>query len=238
MPDAQPKSSLFIVSLPRSLSSMTYYIARVVLGLKTPSWTSDGEILNVDRYALFPGPRHDTGIKFLLKEQNAALFQAAIDFLDQATVPAGFAYKDVVQPFVVSEWLRASGFRVLIIKRRLTDVAFSMLSQGWHYPRFASRGEGDLEERVIEGIVRADRALDETPGERVDYDDLMVEESVLRNALIKLYPNAAIQEFRYSDSFRATGDVILERRSTDQYKMLNEKVERIADSQTHLGPDE
>jgi hypothetical protein len=230
MPDDVQKSSLFVVSLPRSLSSMTYYIARVVLGLNAPSWTSDGEILNIDRYALYPGPSHDTSVKFLLKEKNAALFQVAIDFLDQATVPAGFAYKDVVQPFVVSEWLRSSQFRVLRIKRNLTDVAFSMLNQGWHYPRFASHSEGDLEEMLIEGIIHADMALDSVPGEQVDYDDLIVDESVLRNALVKLYPNDTIHEFKYSDSFRATGDTILQRRSSDQYKMLGEKVEKLADS--------
>jgi hypothetical protein len=209
---------------------MTYYIARVVLGLNAPSWTSDGEILNIDRYALYTGPRHDTSIKFLLKEQNAALFQAAIDFLDQATVTDGFAYKDVIQPFIVSEWLSSSRFRVLRIKRNLTDVAFSMLNQGWHYPRFASRTEGDLEEKVIEGIIRADRALDYVPGEQVDYDDLIVDESVLRNALVKLYPNDSLHGFKYSDSFRATGETILQRRSYDQYKALGEKVERLAGS--------
>ena len=230
MLDDIQKSSLFIVSLPRSLSSLTYYIARVVLGLNAPSWTSDGEILNIDRYALYPGPSHDTSIKFLLKEKNEALFQVAIDFLDQATVPAGFAYKDVIQPFVVSEWLRSSQFRALRIKRNLTDVAFSMLNQGWHYPRFASRSEGDLQEMLIEGIIRADMALDSVPGEQVDYDDLIVDESVLRNALVKLYPNDAIQEFKYADSFRATADTILQRRSSDQYKMLGEKVEKLADS--------
>jgi len=209
---------------------MTYYIARVVLGLNAPSWTSDGEILNIDRYALYPGPGHDTSIKFLLKEKNAALFQVAIDFLDQATVPAGFAYKDVVQPFVVSEWLRSSQFRVLRIKRNLTDVVFSMRHQRWHYPKFASRSEGDLEEMVIEGIIRADMALDFAQGEQVDYDDLMADESVLRNVLVKLYPNVAIQEFKYTDSFRATGNTILQRRSSDQYKMLNEKVEKLTTS--------
>lgn len=230
MPDDIQKSSLFIVSLPRSFSSVTYYIARAVLGLNAPSWTSDGEILNVDRYALYTGPTHDTSVKFLLKETNAALFQVAIDFLDQATVPAGFAYKDVIQPFVVSEWLRSSHLRVLRIKRSLTDVTFSMLNQGWHYPRFAARSEGDLEETLIEGLIRADMALDSAPGEQVDYDDLIADESVLRNALARLYPDEAIREFKYSDELRAMGDMILQRRSLDQYKTLGEKVERLADS--------
>jgi hypothetical protein len=73
-------------------------------------------------------------------------------------------------------------------------------------------------------------ALDCVPGEQVDYDDLMVNESVLRNALVKLYPSDTIQEFKYTDSFRATGNTILQRRSSDQYKILNEKVEKLADS--------
>jgi hypothetical protein len=230
MTDEKPKDSLFIVSLPRSLSSMTYYIARVLLGLNAPSWTSDGEILNVDRFALYPGPSHDTGIKFLLKESNPALYQSVIDFLDQATVAAGFAYKDVVHPFAVSEWLESSGLRVLRIKRNLNDVAFSMLAQGWHYPRFASRGQGDLEEMVIEGIIRADIALDSLPGEHIDFDDLIADESVLRNALIKLYAGIAMQEFKFNESFHSTGKAILQRRSTDAYKMLGEKIERLSET--------
>lgn len=230
MSDEKLKNSLFIVSLPRSLSSMTYYIARVLLGLNTPSWTSDGEILNVDRFALYPGPRHDTGIKFLLKESNPALFQSVIDFLDQATVAAGFAYKDVIHPFAVSEWLASSGFRVLRIKRNLNDVAFSMLAQGWHYPRFASRGAGDLEEAVIEGIIRADIALASLAGEHIDFDDLIADESILRNALAKLYPGIAIQEFKFDESFHTTGKTVLQRRSTDRYKMLGEKIDMLSET--------
>jgi hypothetical protein len=230
MPDDIPKGSLFIVSLPRSLSSMTYYIARVVLGLNAPSWTLDGEILNIDRFVLYPGPRHDTGIKFLLRENNPALFQSVIDFLDQVTVPAGFAYKDVVQPFVVSEWPGLSQFRVLRIKRNLNDVAFSMLARGWHYPRFATCGEGHLEELVIEGIIRADMVLDSVSGEQVDFDDLIADESALRNALSKLYPTVAIQGFQYTESFHTIGSAVLQRRSTDPYKILSEKVEKLVES--------
>lgn len=230
MPDDIPKDSLFIVSLPRSLSSMTYYIARVVLGLTAPSWTSDGEILNVDRFVLYPGPRHDTGIKFLLREHDPALFQSACDFLDQATVRVGFAYKDVVQPFVVSEWLGSKQFRVLRIKRNATDVAFSMLTRGWHYPKSASCGEGDLEQLVIEGILRADKALGSAPGEQIDFDDLILDERALRNALSKLYPTVPIQEFQYTESFHSTGAAVLQRRSTDRYKMLNETVEKLVAS--------
>lgn len=230
MPDDIPKASLFIASVPRSLSSMTYYIARVVLGLKAPSWTSDGEILNIDRFVLYPGPSHDTGIKFVLRENNEALFQSVLDFLDQVTVTEGFAYKDVVQPFVISEWPGLSRFRVLRIKRNLSDVAFSMLARGWHYPKSASCGEGNLEELVIKGIIRADKALDSLPAEQVDFDDLIIDESALRNALSNLYPGVAIQDFKYTASFQATANAVLQRRSTDSYKQLSENVARLVES--------
>src|ERR1044072_5027726 len=163
IPVSVAMNSLFVVSLPRSLSSLTYYIARVALGLIAPSWTSDGEIMNIDRFALYAGPRNDANVKFLVKEDKPALFERAIDFLDQATVPHGFAYKDVIHPFVVAEWLKQNEFRVLRIKRNLTNVVFSMLAHNWLYPRVVSQNQDDTEEAVIEGLIRADMALDSIP---------------------------------------------------------------------------
>jgi hypothetical protein len=226
MTEAQQLNSLFVVSLPRSMSSLTYHIARIALGLNIPSWTSDGEILNVDRYAFFSGPTHDMGVKFTVEENDPALFQKMRDFLSQAAAARGFAYKDVIQPFVVSEWLRSTEFRVLSIKRNLTDVIYSMLAQKWFYPKSAARGEGDEMDLLIEGIIRADRALDATAAERVDYDDLVADESALRNALAKLYPEAAMRGFQFNSSFHKTRDSVLQRRTTDQYKMLNEKIQK------------
>jgi hypothetical protein len=219
-------NSLFVISLPRSLSSLTYYIARVALGLKAPSWTSDGEILNVDRYVLYPGPSHDTSVKFIVKEDHPRLFQCALDFLDQAAVPSGFAYKDVIHPFVVSEWLRSNEFRVLRIRRQVTDVVYSMLSHEWFYPKTASRSQGEVEDMVIEGIIRASLALDSAPGEHIDYDELIADENVLRNALVKLYPGSGVTACQYlNESFCAFRESVLNRRATDQYKALEEKVQ-------------
>jgi hypothetical protein len=222
-------NSLFVISLPRSLSSLTYYIARMALRLKAPSWTSDGEILNVDRFTLYQGPTHDTSRKFIVKEHDPPRFQSAMDFLDQATVPEGFAYKDVIHPFVVSEWLKTGEFRVLRIKRNLTDVVFSMLAHGWLYPKAAAEQlHDDPEAAVIEGIIRADMALDGSPGERVDFDDLINDESILRNALLKLYPSVPVLNFQYlNESFCAFRDQqVLQRRTLAQYKRLEEKVQQ------------
>ena len=46
---AEELGSLFVVSLPRSLSSFLYVAAARAIGLAEPAWTSDGEILNRDR---------------------------------------------------------------------------------------------------------------------------------------------------------------------------------------------
>jgi len=221
-------NSLFIISLPRSLSSLTYYISRVALGLKAPSWTSDGEILNVDRFALYPGPSNDSSLKFIVKDHDPVRFQCAMDFLDQATVPSDFAYKDVVHPFVVTEWLRSSEFRVLRIKRNLTDVVFSMLAHKWFYPKAASQNQTDAEAAVIEGLIRADMMLDHAPGEHIDFDDLIADESVLRNALVKLYPSASMLNFQYlNEKFCAFRDEqVLYRRTFAEYKRLEEKVQQ------------
>jgi hypothetical protein len=221
-------NSLFVISLPRSLSSLTYYIARVALNLEAPSWTSDGEILNVDRFALYQGPTHDTSVKFTVKEYDPLRFKSAIDFLNQATVPSGFAYKDVIHPFVVSEWLKSSDFRVLRIKRNLSDVVFSMMAHKWFYPKMASPNQDDVEAAVIEGLIRADRALDTVRGEHVDFDALIADENVLRDALLKLYPAASILTFKYlNESFCAFRDQqVLHRRTLAQYKRLEEKVQQ------------
>lgn len=42
--------SLFVVSLPRSLSTLIYHAVRQSVGLEEPIWTSDGEIMNLDRF--------------------------------------------------------------------------------------------------------------------------------------------------------------------------------------------
>ena len=167
--------SLFIISLPRSLSSKTYTAVQTALGLKAPSWTTAGEILNVDRYVQLLEQVDGMGVKFTLRERDPTRFDALSEFLDQVTAPAGFAYKDVVQPFVVAEWLRshAHQYRVLRIKRRLPDVAFSMLAKRWLYPCQAASDSMPSTDLLIAGLIRADRAMDTAPGEQIDFDDLV-----------------------------------------------------------------
>lgn len=226
--------SLFVVALPRSLSTVAYHASRLALGLEEPVWTSDGEILNNDRSVLYGGPTHDAGAKYI--HSAAPSFQRVTAFLDQVACREGFAYKDVVQPFVAAAWLPASGLRVLRIHRRLADVAFSMLQMQWLYPALAAAphgedGENDedgedeplsLETAVVRGLLAAEAALEELPGEVIEYDDLIADEEALVGALRRLYPDVRVRGFRFIDeSFARRSSAILARRSEDEYQRID-----------------
>lgn len=216
--------SLFIISLPRSLSSMTYAAIQRALGLKAPSWTSDGEILNLDRYIQLTEPVQDLGAKFTLKERDPKRFNALLELLDQVAAPVGFAYKDVVEPFVVAEWLRSHAqYRVLRIKRRLADVAYSMLAKRWLYPVRAASESMNATDSLIAGLMRAERALDTVPGKQIDFDDLITDGTGVRAALTALYPGIQVS-VSFDDSFYVVRDRILQRRTSDEYRQLEQKV--------------
>lgn len=219
--------SLFVVALPRSLSSVAYHAARLALGLEEPVWTSDGEILNNDRFALYGGPTHDAGEKYVHPEPEPELFRRATAFLDQAACREGFAYKDVVQPFVAAAWLQASGLPVLRLRRPLADVAYSMLQMGWLYPvRAAALDDGDsAEAAVVRGLLAAEAALGALPAEVVEYDDLIADEGALLAALRRLYPEARVRGVRFIDeSFARRRNAILARRNDDAYQRIERSI--------------
>jgi hypothetical protein len=187
--------------------------------------------MNVDRYSLYPGPRVDTSIKFVSRENSPKIFRSAMEYLDQVTMKSGFGYKDVVHPFVMSAWLETNRFPVLRIKRCITDVAYSMLERKWHYPRVAANTQATLEQAVVEGLVRADQALSQVLAECVDYEDLIYDQAPLRSALARLYPEREIAELNYlNHSFAQMRARILERRSATRYKKLKAVVEEASEA--------
>ena len=227
-----PPRSLFVISLPRSLSSLTYHVAREALGLGEPVWTSDGEVLNNDRYVMYGGPAHDAGCKFTRPAEEASAARRLYAFLDQMVKPAGFAYKDVVQPFVVAEWLTTADreLAVLRIRRPLVDVALSMLSMRWLYPARprASPGPDELATAFLRGLLEAEAALDAVSAEEVEYDGLVHDETALRNALQKLAPGRALPEVRYvTPEFRQVREERLSRRQGERYQLIREKLDAL-----------
>jgi hypothetical protein len=199
---AEELSSLFVVSLPRSLSSLLYVAAARAMGLSEPAWTSDGEILNRDRV-----PRRvQSRMQRLVPDERFTLLGAAPDvfasmtsYLDDAALRQGFAYKDVVQPFVIGGWEGLGDFKVLKVRRNLAEVAYTMLKRQWLYPAHAASVFDAHPWALVEGLVRAEAVLDALPGETVDYARAVLDHGPLEAALGRLYPEAPVAPPRYID---------------------------------------
>jgi len=234
--------SLFVVALPTSLSSVVYKAARNSLGLQTPSWTSDGEFLNADRFVLVSGPNEDGSVKFTVEGQERARFKKITAFLNQVVVSHGFAYKDVVQPFVVSRWIKENRPPTLKVKRNIADVAYSMLSKSnnWHYPGRLFPETEPVELAVIQGLLRAQEALDSIPGVEIDFDRLIEDEGSLYSALTSLYGDGVrIKDPEYIDhKFRARRDEVMGRRRTQEYAAILDHVKRARESAVWRGFEE
>jgi hypothetical protein len=191
--------SLFVVSLPRSLSSLVYTAAVHSVGLAEPAWTSDGEILNRDRV-----PRRLQGLapadeRFTLLGSAPDAFAGMTSYLDRAALRQGFAYKDVVQPFVIGGWEGLGEFRVLKVRRNVAEVAYTMLRRRWLYPARAASVFDAHPWALVEGLVRAEAVLDALPGETVEYADAVLGHGSLERALGRLYPGAPLEPPRYID---------------------------------------
>src|SRR5215475_13137250 len=181
--------SLFVVSLPRSLSSLLYVAAARAIGLAEPTWTSDGEILNRDRvprrlHRLAPADE-----RFTLLGSAPAVFADMTSYLDGAARRHGFAYKDVVQPFVIGGWEGLGDFEVLKVRRDLAEVAYTMLKREWLYPARAASLFEAHPWALVEGLVRAEAVLDALPGVTVEYADAVLAHDSLEQALGRLYPD-------------------------------------------------
>jgi hypothetical protein len=204
-PRAEELGSLFVVSLPRSLSSLLYIAAARAIGLAEPTWTSDGEILNRDRV-----PRRLQSVapadeRFTLLGSAPDVFTRMTGYLDRAALRQGFAYKDVVQPFVIGGWEGLGDFKVLKVRRNVAEVAYTMLKRQWLYPAQAASVFEAHPWALVEGLVRAETVLDALPGETVEYADAVLDHSSLELALSRLYPDAPLAQPRYIDrSFART----------------------------------
>ena len=224
--------SLFILSLPRSFSSETFRLCRDALGLRAPIWTSEGEVLNNDRSVLYRGERFEEGLKFTTAETAPREFAKITAFLDQIVRPDGFIYKDVVQPFVASAWLAGrSDLAVLKIQPDLVHVASAIVARGWFYPTLASDGQGGRLRQLVQGLLRAQAAIQAVPGEAVRFTDLVGDESPLREALQRLYPEMAVPEIPYlTPDFLANRDAVRQRRADPAYAMIGKLVDSLRGS--------
>lgn len=222
--------SLFVIALPRSLSTVVYEHAAAALNLRMPAWTSAGEILNGDRLVLTHG--EDGSRKFTPPERSVE-FTRVQRFLDDVVQPAGVAYKDVVQPFATADWLHDKNLHVLHIRRPLADVAWSFERAGWHYPAQAVPARGDDTERLLGGLLRAARTLASVRAVTLDFDAAIDDEAALRDALRTLYPQRSLAPIRYrDDAFLAYARDVRERRRHPRWRLLDERIRELEDRAT------
>jgi hypothetical protein len=191
--------SLFVVSLPRSLSSLLYTAAARAVGLAEPGWTTDGEILNRDRVPRRLQDLAPADERFTVLGSAPDVFRHMMRYLDRTALRRGLAYKDVVQPFVLGGWDGLGDFRVLKVRRDVAEVAYTMLKRQWLYPARAARVFDAHPWTLVEGLVRAEAALDALPGETVEYADAVLGHDPLERALRRLYPDAPVAPPRYID---------------------------------------
>jgi hypothetical protein len=197
--DAQELGSRFVVSLPRSLSSLLYVAAARAIGLAQPAWTSDGEILNRDRVPRRKQALAPADERFTLLGSAPDTFAGMTRYLDRAALRRGFAYKDVVQPFVIGGWDGLGDFKVLKVRRNVAEVAYTMLKRRWLYPARAASVFEEHPWALVEGLVRAEAVLDALPGVTVEYADAVFDHGPLEDALRRLYPEAPVAAPCYID---------------------------------------
>ena len=190
---------MFVVSLPRSLSSLLYVAAARAIGLAEPTWTSDGEILNRDRVPRRLQRLVPADERFTLLGSAPDVVASMTGYLNRTALRQGFAYKDVVQPFVVGGWEGLGEFRVLKVRRDVAEVAYTMLKRQWLYPAQAARVFDAHPWALVEGLLRAEAVLDMLPGETVEYADAILGHDPLESALRRLYPDAPLAPLGYID---------------------------------------
>jgi hypothetical protein len=137
--------------------------------------------------------------RFTLLGSAPDAFAGMTSYLDDAALRQGFAYKDVVQPFVIGGWEGLADFNVLKLRRSVAEVAYAMLKRRWLYPAQAASVFDTHPWALVEGLVRAEAVLDALPGETVEYADAVLDHRPLEAALGRLYPDAPVAPLRYID---------------------------------------
>jgi hypothetical protein len=216
-------TSLFVLSLPRSLSSAICNISSLALDLKTPEWTSDGEILNIDRVDSSIAADKSYFQKYSLTGLNTDPYSHMFGFLNRMVRPTGYVYKDVVQPFVMSAYLKLNNFPVLIIDRNIIDIAYSMVIRNWFYPAdIVIDCDLDSITKLVLGLKKAKEEIQTVEGVHLNYDEFIYDENCLQIALHELYPRKVIPNLRYiNDDFKYYRDSVILRRETSLYQQLS-----------------
>lgn len=221
--------SLFIVALPRSLSSEIFQVLRSMTGLKEAQWATDGEILNLDRHILHSHQKAEEvqALKYLRLDHSPETFHRGMTFLDDCTQQNGYIYKDVVQPFLLSAWPSLKNFNSIYVDRKVEDVAFSVLRQKWEWPAHALTRSQVQRHDVIRGLLLAQKTLQEMPCRRIEFEKVIFEASSLEEVL-EGYDFKPVNYL--TPDFCRRRDQTLSKRHTAEYLELAEEIQGIRET--------
>jgi len=199
--------------------------------LREAQWTTDGEILNLDRHILLSnmlGKEADS-IKYLHRKAAPESFHRAMSFLDECTHSKGYLYKDVTQSFLLSAWPRLSEFTTIYLHRSVVDVAYSVLGRNWDWPAHVINRKNPSRADVLHGLLLAEECLKAIPARIIDFDEVIHSPQLLE----KLLPEYPVTPVNFlTDDFCRQRDAILQKRRNRDYQELEEEIEIL--KSTHL----
>ncbi|MEL7146119.1 MAG: hypothetical protein AAFO69_07100 [Bacteroidota bacterium] len=188
----------------------------------SPGWTSSGEITNSDRFSPEEHQKHGSIPKFLRGDQNLEMAKKVRRLLDLNIKPQEYVYKDVVQPFLVTEWLAAEQYPTIIIHRNPVDVAIAMWQRDWYYPANVTSSGSSLKKQLMTGLYDAQSALATVRGVAIQFEHLLKDEVVIQSALKDLYNSNNIPVVRYlSPAFKEYSKQIDQRKKSNLYEEFN-----------------
>jgi hypothetical protein len=217
--NVNPLPSLFVLSLPRSLSSHVYRVAAETLRLEQPTWVTDGEILNADRLAWVPST---TRMTRKAARATSPLAGPMRRYLDVVVRPHGWAYKDVIQPFVTAKWTRDAGLRTLAIRGSVAGSAVALIDREEWWPAEIVRHR-DRVVAMLKGLVLMQDAIESAShAVHVDVRELMADGDSLRQALARLYPEIEVPVLPYAaePGFVAERARVFARFETPRYQQI------------------
>jgi glycosyltransferase involved in cell wall biosynthesis len=233
------RPSLMIVGLPHPLTARVYRYAAGALGLRQPTWATDGAFLNFDDFTIL---RDKPRMQQFLYDVDGPTYQSCLEFARAVLQPFDHAYMLSTQPWLAHELCRgsddSSSFRVLRLVTYLPDVAYGMLHANWFDVAGIDEGASRLD-ALVRGLLRADEILRAIPAVEVRVADLLRDPSALPTALARLYPEPSLAQASepfIDETVQALRESIVEARKTTDHAQFVDLLRRIEATKTAVSP--
>lgn len=222
--------SLFIISCPKSMSSLVHNLCQTAIDFKSILAT-DGEVLNHERVIDPISPEHKD---YYLKGQKfwtGLYWDIQFKILDQITEDGAHLIKDVCFPHVVRDYVYNNHENTIIIDKDPRLITYSLQKVGWFYPSFILDDENktnDMLKDTLLGVVKMKNNL------MGSYDKEFVR--VLDTKKFRQNPDI-IFDILESLGYQPDRDFLTEEFYTF-FKMKSDKVEKYKDTEIYSKIDE